>query len=252
MGSATPRQLIDTLVYELGLHLCLRASQEHRDLEFGPNSQLSLYHDPNGTKYIQYIERCSKNKSFGIKSASREPKVCRIYPNSVKPERCVVTLYEKYISKRPESHGLKGHLAFYLTPKHNVSNDCWYKASPLGVHTLEGTTRRLMNSIEKNDEPIDKRCFTNSSLRRTTQMRLLEANIPNEIIQKKTGRLSNSATQAYIENETYELRMSSALYQQNTSIINEKNIEQEGKSVGVETLFCGSQQFHNCTFTITK
>lgn len=34
-GSSNPRQLILTLIYHLGLHCSLRASQEHKDLEYG-------------------------------------------------------------------------------------------------------------------------------------------------------------------------------------------------------------------------
>jgi hypothetical protein len=34
-GSSNPRQLILTLIYHIGLHCSLRASQEHKDLEYG-------------------------------------------------------------------------------------------------------------------------------------------------------------------------------------------------------------------------
>ena len=244
LGSSTPKQLSETLIYELGIHLSLRASKEHRDLEFGENSQLRLCSDSNGMKYIQYIERCSKTRKFGLKTVAREPKVCRIYPNSDKPERCVVALYEKYISKRPESHGLNGHTAFYLTPKKDAVSGSWYKAVPLGIHTIEGTTRRLMCSIE--NEPDKKKIYTNSSLRRTSQMRLLKAGLPTEVIEKKTGRLSHSATQAYIESEEYEQQMSTALYEKtaSNSIINNET------STIPQSLFQGSHQFQNCTFNI--
>jgi hypothetical protein len=86
LGSSTPKQLVDTLIYELGIHLSLRASKEHRDLEFCENSQLSLCSDSNGMKYIQYVERYSTTSNFGLKTVAREPKVCRIYPKSDKPE----------------------------------------------------------------------------------------------------------------------------------------------------------------------
>lgn len=245
LGSSTPKQLIETLIYELGLHLSLRASKEHRDLEFGENSQLRLCSETNGTKFIQYVERCSKTRKFGLKTVAREPKTCRIYPNFDKPERCVVALFEKYVSKRPESHGIKGHVAFYLTPKKYPTSGPWYKAIPFGIHSIEGTTRRLMNSIENGNEPKEK-IYTNSSLRRTSQMRLLKAGLPKEVIQKKTGRLSNGATQAYIESEDYELQMSTALYEETTS----SSSINETSSTNPQSLFHGSQQFHNCSFNI--
>jgi hypothetical protein len=34
-GSSNPRQLILTLIYHIGMHCSLRASQEHKDLEYG-------------------------------------------------------------------------------------------------------------------------------------------------------------------------------------------------------------------------
>ena len=102
-----------------------------------------------------------------------------------------------------------------------------------------------MNSIENGNEPKEK-IYTNSSLRRTSQMRLLKAGLPKEVIQKKTGRLSNGATQAYIESEDYELQMSTALYEETTS----SSSINETSSTNPQSLFHGSQQFHNCSFNI--
>ncbi len=110
-GWSSGAQLIRTLIYHLGLHLSLRASQEHRDLEFGHASQLKLCVEQSNTEYLQYVKRISKNHRFGLKCARLEPKVTRIYPISEgEKERCVVALYKKYISHRPESHGRKGQL----------------------------------------------------------------------------------------------------------------------------------------------
>ena len=90
------------------MHCSLRAANEHYNLEYGLNSQLVLKVE-NGSKYIVYTERMSKNKQFGLKNAHIEPKITCIYPNKVFPNRCVVRLYEKFISHRPENHGKTGN-----------------------------------------------------------------------------------------------------------------------------------------------
>ena len=51
-GSSNPQQLLDTLIYFLGLHLSLRACQEHRDLIYGESSQLNVKTASEG----EYIE----------------------------------------------------------------------------------------------------------------------------------------------------------------------------------------------------
>jgi hypothetical protein len=98
LGDGNPQQLLDTVIFYLGLHLCLRASSEHRDLVFGANSQLQLKVE-KGVEIVEYVERVSKNKRFGLKQSRAEPKVVRIFPSSNK-SRCVVRLYKLYISHR--------------------------------------------------------------------------------------------------------------------------------------------------------
>lgn len=55
LGSSTPKQLVETLIYELGQHLSLRACERHCDLEFGENSQLSLCCESRGMRHVQYL-----------------------------------------------------------------------------------------------------------------------------------------------------------------------------------------------------
>ena len=50
-GCSNSQQLIDTLIYNLGLHLALRACSEHRNLEFGENSQITLQTSENGKNH---------------------------------------------------------------------------------------------------------------------------------------------------------------------------------------------------------
>lgn len=42
LGRDSPAKLLDTVLFQLGLHFALRAGQEHRTLRFGPNSQITV------------------------------------------------------------------------------------------------------------------------------------------------------------------------------------------------------------------
>lgn len=234
-GTSNPKQLLHTLIYHLGLHLSLRAGQEHRDLTFGENSQLKLKISEDGLDFIEYTERFSKNKRFGINDCRRDPKVTCIYPNKENPNRCVVALYKKYLSHRPQVSTTD---AFYLSPKTSITNNIWYKNQPYGIHSIEKVTRQIMSTIKENVQS-----FTNTSLRRTAQMRLLQSNIPVEITRKKTGRVSEKATSSYIESENFERKMSTSLYSE------ERYTETiQTKRECLKDIFSGENHFSNCTF----
>lgn len=96
--------------------------------------------------------------------------------------------------------------AFYLAVSPNPKDDVWYKASPMGIHSIESATKSLMSSL-RPDEFV-----SNTSLRRTAMHRLIKGGIRKEIIQKKTGRVSDAADASYISATEYEKDMSSALY----------------------------------------
>ena len=100
-GTSNPQQLLDTVLYHLGLHLALRACQEHRNLCYGDSSQLVL-EMIDSEKGVKYTENCSKNKSFGIRQANLEPKITYVYP-CPDSSRCVINIYEKYLSHRQEN-----------------------------------------------------------------------------------------------------------------------------------------------------
>lgn len=260
-GSSNPRQLLETLIYHLGLHFSLRAGQEHRDLVYGERSQMTLKTNPEGLKYIHYVERASKNKKFGIKDSRRDVKETCVYENVNDKSRCVVLLYETYISHRPDTDATD---AFYLTPKAKPVDNIWYKCTPYGIHSIEKVTKKLMTTINDNGSS-----YSNTSLRRTAQMRLLNSNIPMAIAQKKTGRLSESATSAYIEADKHEKGMSSALYSasqtsccssshqmisstSNSKFVSSSTNSQSNSKDFLKQLFGGGDcpnQFVNCNFT---
>jgi hypothetical protein len=100
LGRDSPQQLLDTLLFQLGLHFALRAGQEHRNLRCGANSQIRVCSEPDGTKYLEYKEDVSKTNRGGLQHKHLQPKITRAYQNKVVPERCPVMTYEKYLSLR--------------------------------------------------------------------------------------------------------------------------------------------------------
>ncbi|ESO87370.1 hypothetical protein LOTGIDRAFT_66203, partial [Lottia gigantea] len=139
LGESNPQQLLDTLLFLFGLHFALRAAQEHRNLRFGMNTQLSVKYDLEGKKYLQYIEDVSKTNQGGLDHRKVSPKMTRAYENS-NLLRCPVRLYEKYIALRPKDGTVD---AFYLRPKKMPCSDVWYCDSPVGTHTIQSTVKRL-------------------------------------------------------------------------------------------------------------
>jgi hypothetical protein len=228
-GWSNPKQLLSTLVYHFGLHFALRACQEHRDLLFGDDSQISLDKDPyTGAQRLKYVERTSKNKKFGINQCRLEPKVTYAYEHEDK-RKCVIELYKKYISHRPESHGQPGNTAFYLTPIPNPKGPVWYKNMPVGVNTISSTLKQIMASVD------DGNFYSNTSLRRTAKTRLTDSGFDRDVVIKKTGHLSH-ADICYIDTSRNEKAMSLALYGDK-----EENIVSEKQPVSNGTSRCGTE-----------
>ena len=102
-----------------------------------------------------------------------EPKVLKIAPNVDQPERCLVSLYKKYVEHRPTHEvGEPLHLACIVNPKSKV----WYKRQRLGIHSIEEVVKKLMH------DGLGKEGFySNSSLRRSAKTRMVEGGIPREL-----------------------------------------------------------------------
>ena len=216
-GTSNPRQLLDTLIYHFGLNFALRACQEHRELVFGDNSQISLETDSDGFERLCYVERISKNNSCGTKDRRKELKVTYLYQNENK-SRCIVSAYKLYLHHRPESNDSPGSSAFYLTPIPNPKSNIWYKNIPVGINTISKTLGRLMRSI--NDENF----YSNTSLRRTAKTRLVEAGVSKEFARRKTGHFSSS-DMTYVDSGKMERQMCLALTGKRTEI----HVEEEVK-----------------------
>lgn len=131
LGSNDAYTLLHTMVYLNGLNFALRSGDEHRSLS---TSQLSIGTNSNG-RYLEYTEKISKNNRRGLKDAKVPRKISKAYESKECPERCIVSLYLKYIGLCPEADG---DAPFYLQPLKKPKDGKWFGLLPVGRNPLNG------------------------------------------------------------------------------------------------------------------
>ena len=117
--------------------------------------------------------------------------------NAENKEQCHVYLLDLYMKKVPKGALSKG--VFYLHPVAKVCDipsSEWYTSIPVGKNMLQ---KMLPTMCE--EAGITRR--TNHSLRATGATDMFHANIPEKVIQSRTGHLSLKALRMY-ENPTDE------------------------------------------------
>lgn len=194
LGDSSPRVLLDTMVFLIGKNFSLRSGKEHRNLKL---SQLTL--EPANEKEPEkliYVSFGEKNNLGGLKHRSFKQKRIEHYANNSTPDRCLVHLYKKYVSKCPESAMAKN--VFYLTPRRGFkhSDDVWYGNTAVGHNILGETVKRLCKDAEIEGQ------FTNHSLRATTATRALKKGIPDKFVMQRTGHRDVRSLQKYQRPET--------------------------------------------------
>ncbi len=102
LGGHSPRALVDTMVYLIGLNFALRSGEEHRRLRHNPG-QIKVVSLSGQAPYIVYAEDISKTNQGGLKSRKVVPKKVIHHENEERPSRCLVQLFLKY-STCPLSH----------------------------------------------------------------------------------------------------------------------------------------------------
>ena len=182
LGTDTPRKLVDTLLFVLGITCALRAGKEHRSLRsLGFHSQFTYHLDSDGNHYIQYKEDLGlKTNKGGLKHTKVSPKIVNIYPIANR-EWCPVAIFFKYDCKIPF---IRKCAALYLRPLAKPKGDVWFADAPIGVNSLQSTVKWLCSEAEL------KGYYTNHSLRATSATRMYNANIQEQVIQEVTGHRS--------------------------------------------------------------
>ena len=162
----------------------IRGGSEHRSLKLSQFQRLS---DPD--RYL-YVENGSKNHSGSLSERSVQNKQVPIYSTyDTVGERCHVHILDLYIDKMPEK--AKQNDWFYVRPLSGTpGSGVWYFASPVGEHTLGGMVKEMFSDIGINDK-------SNHSLRATGASTLFQSNVPEKIIQERTGHRSLKALRLY-------------------------------------------------------
>ncbi|XP_028407815.1 uncharacterized protein LOC114530389 [Dendronephthya gigantea] len=205
LGDSQPQQLLDTLVYLFGIHFALRGGNEHRRLR-ADNSQIIKGVDKEtGLHYLEYREDVSKTNAGGIKDRKLKRKVTRAYENKENKKRCIVRLYDKYVSLCP-SVGAESSTAFYRTALKCPKPNCWYSSVPVGHNKLASTVKRLCELAGLSGYR------TNHSLRATAATRMYDKGVDEQLICEKTGHRSDAVRAYKRTSSEQQVEVSDILY----------------------------------------
>ena len=236
LGSDTPQQLLDTLVFSFGLNFALRSGREQRKLR---PDMVKIVECSDTKPYLLYVESGSKNHSGGLKERKIANKSVRVYRNTSNPSRCVFTMYKKYISLRPPNAPSD---ALYLQPLPRPSHGCWYYPRPVGHNVLSQTVQKLLDQIGVKGH------FTNHSLRRTCATRLYQGGIDEQRIMAVTGHRSVEAVRIYKEmSDEQQEKISETIQAKEAPRKKFKMDPEEQEESAVDNLKGAKFNFSNCT-----
>jgi hypothetical protein len=83
---------------------------------------------------LEYTEKVSKTNRRGLKHVKVKPKVTKAYERFDCPRKCLVRLYDIYLSHCPEYLGQDSPV--YLKPLKKITPKVWYCCVPVGQHSL--------------------------------------------------------------------------------------------------------------------
>ena len=182
LGEDSPMQLLNTVIYMVGLHCALRGGSEHSNLRrIGCNSQFSFEQDDAGVDRLVYVvDPLQKTNQGGLVCKAKSKRVV-VYGASDK-RRCLVRLIKKYIRLLPETKLCK---KLYFRCRKNPQPSVWYCDQPYGINRIKATVKEICKSGGINGN------FTNHSLRATCASHLYDKNVPEQLIKAITGHCSD-------------------------------------------------------------
>ncbi len=220
MGTKTPQALFNAVFYYNGKNLCLRGGDEHRRL------QLSQFE--RKTDHYIYNENCSKNRSGTFKQMHLTNKVvpfyctCTVGGENVETSRCHVHLLDMYRERLPEN--VKADQGpFYLRPLPTTPQQVspWFCHVPVGNNTLQSILKKMCLDAGVEGHK------TNHSLRATGASELYVANVPEKMIQERTGHRSLAALRVYERTTQQQHRAASAVLASSTQLNYQQQIQQQ-------------------------
>lgn len=173
----------------------------------GPRSQFKLKFDHKAQlEYLEYTEDCSKNNQGGLAHRKLTPKISRAYENKDMRDRCVVTLYKKYLSLRPTAENCSQD--FYLCPLTKYREDCWYSIQAMGINKLTSIVAKLAEKLGLEGR------ITNHSCRATCATRMYQNSCEEQLVKEKTGHRSDAVRSYKRTSESQMRNVSCILYGQ--------------------------------------
>ena len=198
MGLENPSQLLDTLIFYIGLNFALRGVKEHENLTL----QNFTVENENGCRILVYKENVSKCNQGGIKTIKCKPKEVHAFSDLEHPERDILKLYEKYLSHRPSNCSNR----LYLRPLIHPNGNVWYSKQHYGIHKISTTVNKMAHDVEENG------FFSTHSLRATAATRLYEKGCDEQLISEITGHRS-LAVREYKRTSSLQKQMASNIVQ---------------------------------------
>ena len=182
LGTSNPQQLLNTVVFVLGMSCALHAGKEHRALHsMGFNSQISWHMFPTGDRYFCYREDIGlKTNKGGLKHKKVPHKFVTIYQIADK-NHCPVRILYKYFCKLPCNCTCPG---LYLCPYVKFTAGKWYMNQAVGVNKLQKVVKTVCEQAGLNG------FYTNHSLRSTAATRMYQNQCSEQLIQEVTGHRS--------------------------------------------------------------
>ena len=171
-------------------------------------NDFTLGKDDGGCEFVEFTEGPTKTRSGGLSKKSRDfsPKMF-----ATGGERCPVSLFKEYLSRRPQQRKNTG--PFYLSVNHQTKDDVWYKAQPMGTNRINEMMKRIVagTSLEGSSKKL-----TNHSARKTVVNKLKKSNVERSSIVKVTGHRNLQSLDDYDEGDEEEQRdLSTRISRQN-------------------------------------
>ena len=239
LGTVTPKSLLNAVFYLNGKSFCLRGGEEHRRLTI---SQIVREYSPD--RYI-YTEAGSKNKKGTFTERHISNKIVPIYAVAEAGERCHVHILDLYLSKIPKEAFERDN--FYLRPLTALPANPvgpWFSTVPVGRNEL---ARMVSQMCE--DAGI-KGHKTNHSLRATAASELFCANVPEKIIQERTGHRSLTALRTYEHITEQQHQVVSSIMAASTDCSYEQGYTQQPQPNPIRLPRQAMFNMQGCTVTI--
>ncbi len=174
--------------------LCLRGGTEHKLLKI---NQFSFGFD-DGVEHVTYTENGSRNRSGSYKDSADDNKIIKQYADQLLNDRCYVSILKLYIQKLPHKIQADSDSVFYWKAKDTLSRQAFSRScrcpmvylAPIGRNQLSGMVKKMFDKVGILGK-------TNHSLRATGATRLFEANVPEKLIQERTGHRTTTALRKY-------------------------------------------------------